>query len=171
MQELLKNYTASLSLPNIRWTPPEKMHITVYFLGNVQENTIPILCDALTKCITKHYAFTLIFKQIVLAPPNRKPTMVWAEYYNNEQYQNVFNDIKKAIELIGLCNQNHKNSSDQLIPHITLSRFKKSLIYSNFLFPSLTIANLSVHSLVLVASEAEQDESFYTTMHTFRLKI
>src|SRR3989338_5012993 len=85
--ELFERYQKSSSLKNIRWIPAQNLHITVYFLGDVEEQKIKSLSDQLRTHLSTLSPFVLEFEKILFAPPHRPPRMVWATFAPHPEYQ------------------------------------------------------------------------------------
>jgi len=81
-------------LRGVKWVPAENLHVTVEFYGDVEEDKIPELVD---RIVLK--PFELEFKEIVLAPPNRPPRMIWADFGD---YHVTLARFKQPIYLSGL---------------------------------------------------------------------
>ena len=96
--ELFGRYQKSSSLKGIRWIASSNLHITVYFLGDVEEQKIEPLCDKLQRCFSAITPFLLEFEDIVFAPPKRPPRMVWATFAANKDYQNMVFKIAEASD-------------------------------------------------------------------------
>jgi RNA 2',3'-cyclic 3'-phosphodiesterase len=64
-------------LPGVRWLPADNLHLTVHFLGDVDEGALPPLAEALAGACRAQPAFELAFERIGPAP-RRRPRMVWA---------------------------------------------------------------------------------------------
>ncbi|MFQ5335389.1 MAG: RNA 2',3'-cyclic phosphodiesterase, partial [Flavobacteriales bacterium] len=62
---------------NLRFVPPENMHITLQFYGNVPEEDIPDLKRHLEQASANTKPFELPFSKL-LCFPEKKPRMIWA---------------------------------------------------------------------------------------------
>ncbi len=107
-------------IPGIKWTEPNTWHLTLLFLGNVEEEQLRWL-----KGVIKDIAST--FSPIVLnpdfvgyAPPSHRVRMLW--YYFKEHPEWT------ALSLSLYHSLTRRLSIDKpripVIPHITLARFK-----------------------------------------------
>jgi 2'-5' RNA ligase len=47
--------------PGLRWTPPEQWHLTLAFLGEVDEGVLPDLAERLARAARRHTPMTLAF--------------------------------------------------------------------------------------------------------------
>lgn len=168
---MLADYTTSLGLSAIRWTPPENLHLTLHFLGNVEKDHIPELVQLLSNAICQHIIFVLKFKQISLVPQQNPVRMVWVEYCNDDAYQAIFDDTKNIISPWAVKHgYRHEYDHDDIIPHITLGRFSPPCIKQTQPLPQLTIPDLLVDRVQLMESMHTPEGRVYTVLETFLLK-
>jgi 2'-5' RNA ligase len=64
-------------LPGVRWLPAGNLHLTVQFLGDVEEDMLPELTRALAQTCRAQPGFELGLQRLGPAPA-RSPRMVWA---------------------------------------------------------------------------------------------
>ncbi len=63
-----------------RWTRKDNLHITLAFIGSVNNEEIPGICKAAKEAAGRHESFSINFKKICYGPPNKVlPRMVWVE--------------------------------------------------------------------------------------------
>jgi len=105
-----------------RWTKKENMHITLIFLGYVNnEELLEIL--AITKTVAaRNKSFLINLNKICYGPGNKKPIrMVWAEGKESRELARLQRDLENAIEGKVL---NFKKENRVFVPHITLGRIR-----------------------------------------------
>ena len=61
----------------LRWVPPERLHVTLLFLGEVDERQLPDLCRAVADCCAQHQPFSLSIETVGCFPNPRRPRVVW----------------------------------------------------------------------------------------------
>ncbi|MFH1461496.1 MAG: RNA 2',3'-cyclic phosphodiesterase [bacterium] len=152
---------------NLNWVKKENLHITLVFLGNVEENLIPDLIGKLNFVIEKTNKFILKFEKISFAPENN-PYMMWAEFENDPNFSKL-SDLCQKICSEFSSNKNYTNPKET-IPHITLARSKKELDNKNLEIKQLKIHNILVDYCKLMESELSKDGSNYSTIATFTLR-
>lgn len=118
LKKLFSDFAQEYQHPQIRWIPAANLHITVNFLGDTDVQSIPQITEELKKIISQQQGagFALKFDRILFAPPQRVPSMVWAQYANCPEYTKLI----KKIAGITHGRFQHKDT----IPHITLARFR-----------------------------------------------
>ena len=101
----------------IRLTVRENLHITVLFLGFLEEEKIGLIFEAVKKVCRMITPFSLEFSH---AEMNR---LVWAVFKRNETYEKLKNLLEE--ELAGIIGENFREKNRKTIVHATLARFKK----------------------------------------------
>jgi RNA 2',3'-cyclic 3'-phosphodiesterase len=61
-----------------RWEETAKLHATLHFLGDVEDDAIPALGTALTTAASGHAAFELTFDGVGAFPPRGAPRILYA---------------------------------------------------------------------------------------------
>jgi 2'-5' RNA ligase len=75
IREEVGKFTASLKEieGGVRWVRPENIHLTLKFLGNVDQDTLQELCAALDGALAGHLSFSLTVKGAGVFPPRGRP--------------------------------------------------------------------------------------------------
>lgn len=108
----------------IRWTKPENLHITLLFLGNLDDNQLNETMKKSKEIISKHKSFIVNLKNISYGPPKRNPPkMVWVEGEDCPELSSLQKDLEEGI--FGLPSYQYKDRDKrELHPHVTLGRIK-----------------------------------------------
>lgn len=105
----------------IRWTRESNLHITLAFLGNVDDEEILEICRLGREIAEKCEPFEIRLKRICLGPPHGAPRMIWVEGEDNPALNQLRNDLEKVLFY---SNQANKNKAFR--PHITLAKIRQS---------------------------------------------
>ena len=153
------------NLPDARWVNDENIHLTVCFLGNVNESLVPKLIETIISCLQFQNAITLEFDKYRLAPWRSGPGTIWARFEDSEEW---YSFTKKIFES---CRPYMEKNPDQKkqIPHITLARIKKFVpgILINFPEREMSGKKFLVNRCNLYESELAPGGSKYTVMKNF----
>lgn len=128
-----------------RWTKPENLHITLVFIGDVEEQEISEIKQTVQNVIVpvcrpvrrspkgeggslggggRHKSFSVNLTKICYAPPKiTPPRMIWAEGEKSEEFDSLCDKLGKA--LVGLPKIRFRPENRESIPHITLARIKE----------------------------------------------
>ncbi len=62
---------------NVKWESHNKFHITLVFLGNVEQSKLESLSSALANSIQQFPSFTIAYESIGAFPNINNPRVVW----------------------------------------------------------------------------------------------
>lgn len=162
-----KSYQPKLNLPNLRWMKEEDYHLTLAFLGYIDETQVEIIKQELAKIAKATDSFQLDYEGIIFAPPNISPWMVWAKFAYSEPYNLLVDQTFRALE-----SYTTEQSRPDKIPHITLARFEKGGLSKDQAPPQLNLKETSftLRRLTLFQSLPLKSGSVYTNLAEFDLK-
>ena len=168
IRESFAQYQRSLNLEDVRWIPKKNLHITLYFLGDTDEVTIPEIIEELNLFFNTVNSFSLKFDKISLAPPgSKKPRIIWAEFEPNPEFENLMSGVRKILNKFAKEPSEHK----EIIPHVTLARFKPTTKFNKLKLDQPKIEDLSVLSSELMSSHLYDDGSQYSIIASFQHEI
>ena len=119
----VRNHLANVTAPlreryDIRWVPPEQMHLTVLFAGDLDAPGI----DALAAAVEDYDArpVTLSLLPFGVFPPKGIPRVVWAGLGGDaDRVRAAKEDFEAAAEPLGVPAEKRA-----FTPHVTLGRVK-----------------------------------------------
>jgi 2'-5' RNA ligase len=105
----------------VKWVEPENIHLTLLFLGEVDERQIPSLCRAVADCCAGHEAFTLGVGTVGCFPHPRRPRTVWAGVQEGREEVCALHEALEPPLLALGC---YRREDRQYTPHVTLGRVR-----------------------------------------------
>jgi 2'-5' RNA ligase len=150
----------------VRWIPGENRHITLYFLGEVDKESVPEVRTRLREAIADQSPFSLEFQKIDFGPPNAPPRMVWAYFSSRSEYRRLVEAIAHVLKPFV-----RRVSRKEMIPHVTLARFKEDSRPKRLKLdqPLLEERTFRVSTCELVESELTPAGSRYTILDDYAL--
>ncbi|MGE3181055.1 MAG: RNA 2',3'-cyclic phosphodiesterase [Phycisphaerae bacterium] len=104
----------------IRWTPPERMHITLAFLGDVAPAQFDDACAIAGDACRRLPPFDLRLANFGVFPDHRKPRVLWCGVACNPETPHRWVDaVRRPLQHIGIAMDER-----DLVPHVTLARAK-----------------------------------------------
>lgn len=100
------------------WTDRENMHLTLTFIGNVDEATAEQAHDALSGI--RMAPFQLELKGVDCFAQGSQIKVLWAGVARNESLMRLKEKIDRAFEMARVPFENRK-----YVPHVTLARFSR----------------------------------------------
>jgi 2'-5' RNA ligase len=120
---IFRIYEANGSVKKLIWTKEPNLHITVYFIGNVQQENFETVVDIVKGIMAEQEPFELKFEKLSVAPSSEKPRMVWLRFSRHELFTDLANRIHLSLQKFIPENPFHFLEP---IPHITLARFNST---------------------------------------------
>ena len=106
-----------------RWVEEDNIHLTVQFLGDVQEEQTPALIDALTRAALGVAPFKLALGGVGVFPSGERPRVLWAGVSGETAVlSRLQRQVQKELAELGYTPEKCRFS-----PHLTLARFRSSL--------------------------------------------
>jgi len=155
-----------------KWVRAENLHVTVAFLGEVDEWEVPRLAEAIGARLAEQTAFELPFTGLHAVPGQRRASMLWAAYGDPETRATALaREIEAVCELWGRTPEERKFKA-----HVTLVRARRPRAVANAVMalleePPVTVpALLSVPSATLYSSTLTKAGPLYRTLATWVFK-
>jgi RNA 2',3'-cyclic 3'-phosphodiesterase len=103
-------------VPGARWSPPENLHLTLRFIGEVDEATANDIDDVLSALHMPAFDLTL---KGAGEFGGRDPHALWVGVAPNEPLMRLAAKIESGLQRMGLAAETRKYS-----PHVTLARLR-----------------------------------------------
>lgn len=116
-RSLMKKTAKWENLP-VKWMKKENLHITLSFIGYVDESVIPDICRRVGDSVKNIESFEINFDGIELGPDRENPKIIWANGKESLELGKLNEAVEKALNMYP---QKHK----EYRPHITLGRIRK----------------------------------------------
>ena len=101
----------------VRWLEPENFHVTLKFLGEVRQDRVPAVEEAVARVAGSTKSFTTEFGGFGAFPTIRRPRTVWLGVGANPELRCLKQDVEWALGDVGF------NAETRAFhPHITLGR-------------------------------------------------
>ena len=159
-----------LSLGVVRWTKPENIHLTLKFLGDIDESLLFNIRDVLRKIGAEHSIFELETKGSGAFPSLTRPRIVYAGTGNGlEPLTALREGIEQGLEELGVA-----RDSRPFQAHTTIGRIKTPRITvdaNDFLSPftDTCFGTSQVKDLVLCESQLKRTGPVYRVIERFAL--
>jgi 2'-5' RNA ligase len=154
----------------VRWESIEKFHITLKFLGNVEEEKLHSLGNRLEEVLTPFSAFNLTYQGVGCFPNQHHPRVVWIGAENEDgTLKRIQESIEGVAESFGF-----QREAREFHPHITIGRVKGSknlkALVSELGNLSFTPHSAMIKEVLLMRSDLKPSGSVYTVLRRLPLK-
>jgi len=104
----------------IRWVKPENLHLTLKFLGDIEEENLPKLEEAMNSSTEMIKPFKYELVNVGCFPNYKRPRVLWIGVEDSEDrllllHQNIESEFTK---------QDFPKESRKFTPHLTIARVK-----------------------------------------------
>src|SRR5215471_14403332 len=106
---------------DVKWVEPENLHVTLLFLGEVDDREVPPVCRVVAEQTQKHASFQLSIERVGCFPNPRRPRVLWIGVGEGAQEVCALHDGLEPPLLDLGC---YRREERKYTPHITLGRVK-----------------------------------------------
>ena len=165
-KDALSHHVESLRgfLRGVRWEPREKFHVTLRFLGDVDESRLAGISTDIGSMVCGSGHVESGFGDLRLFPGSRKPRVLALDLMKTERFQLLFDKVQRAVLQNGFEMEKRK-----FIPHVTIGRIKGSFEGIEKI-PRLDKTEFSITEIGLVRSELGPRGSRYTNLKTWDIQ-
>ncbi len=103
----------------IRWVPPENIHLTLKFLGEVEDDRVPEIGRRLSEISSGHSPISLRVRGAGAFPSLRSPQVIWVGSEVSPGLESLYREIEEAMAALGF-----ERERRDFNPHLTLGRVK-----------------------------------------------
>jgi 2'-5' RNA ligase len=107
-------------LGDVRWSTPDQQHLTLRFLGEVDNGTTHDVVDALAT--VPALPFELRLKGLGHFPPRGEPQVLWVGVDRSAELKSLKRRIDRALAAVGM-----RPESRKFAPHVTIARIRAPL--------------------------------------------
>ena len=181
VQQELKQRVESEKKGDIRisWVQSAKMHLTIKFLGDMDEQLLDPLLRVVEQAVGSKPSVSVPLERLGAFPRPQSPRVLWVGPSENweqgvegKRVIEIHGEIEQACESLGFLRE-----AKPFSPHLTLARVKMgaqhvgvALAKIGVLDQPLSVGSLVVESVVLVKSELKPTGSIYTRLWAARLR-
>lgn len=163
-----------LSVPDdgIKWVPTDNLHLTLKFLGDVNNTEVPPVCDVLREVCQGYEPFELSFSGTGGFPDLQRPRVLYAGVQDPAQsLTQIVMDLERELAELGF-----KPEPRDYQPHLTLGRTKSGsrrasdeVIERLARDQSTPLGSMLVDAVQLFASYLDKSGPTYQIMDTVSL--
>ncbi len=155
---------------DVKWVVPENIHLTLKFLGYIEEDALPGLNKIITDAVSSLESFNITIGHIGAFPSLKRPRVVYVcvdEKGNN--LLTLYENLNKGVGELGI-----KEESRKYVGHITLGRIRtqKNIFKLTTALKSETkcfFGHEKINYLSLIQSQLTPKGPIYTKLNNFLL--
>jgi 2'-5' RNA ligase len=105
--------------PDVKWVEPDNLHVTLLFLGEVDDRELPAVCRVVQDALAEVPAFPMSVTGVGCFPNPRRPRVLWVGVGQGMQEVVAVHDALEGPLLTLGC---YRREERKYTPHITLGR-------------------------------------------------
>lgn len=155
----------------VKWVRPHQIHVTLKFLGNVDETRVGAIIEAVSAALQPCEPFTVTVAGAGTFPPGRRARVVWAGVNKgDDKLIKLQHTVEDACEKLGF-----KAEKRVFRPHFTLGRIKsgtglRRLLQQMERYRDREFGRLKVRNVLLIRSKLTPEGPHYTILESFVLQ-
>jgi 2'-5' RNA ligase len=106
----------------VKWVEPRGMHLTLKFLGDVEESQLAAVKAGITRACKGCTAFPMQIHGTGAFPNNRRPRVYWAGLVSPPTLMELQSRLESEMQVLGFPRDEHS-----FRPHLTLARIKEPI--------------------------------------------
>jgi RNA 2',3'-cyclic 3'-phosphodiesterase len=152
------------SVPGARWVPVQNIHVTLAFLGRVEEGRVAGLSAAIADTVQDHVDFTVRLGELGAFPSVRRARVIWAGLDDPTRgLAGLADSLAEELELLGFPRE-----ARTFQPHATIARLKQPAPVAPAFIPSPL--SFPVERISLFESHLQRPAALYEELATFSFR-
>lgn len=167
IRKQVKGFVDSLKpgLPRMKWVEEENLHITLRFLGEVEEARISSISSAASQSVSSSQRFDIVLGELGAFPnPRRARVFWWGLSRGAEESSALFTALED-----NLVNRGFDKEKRRYHPHITLARLRYPASLSLEGLSSPSGLSFTASSFTLYQSTLTPQGPIYKILEDFKL--
>lgn len=156
---------------DVKWVRPSSVHLTVVFLGNVKEDTVPRLAGIVRSICAGFAPFKAAVKGTGFFPNPGRPRVIWLGLTGDLERMGLLRDrLQEGLSPFGIEPERRPFRA-----HLTLGRFRKGgsmndrLVRTMEGWAQVYSPECQLSELVLFKSDLHPTGALYTALERFEL--
>ncbi len=156
---------------DVKWVEVENLHVSLLFLGEVDEREITQICRAVNDVCVERPAFAMSVETVGCFPNPRRPRVVWVGVGEGREDLVALHDALEPPLLKLGC---YRRENRQYTPHITLGRVRSEQPNDGLAAALLRVAawrgnDTDVQEVQVLSSQLTPQGPVYTVLSRARL--
>lgn len=103
--------------PDLRWIAPDRVHLTMRFLGEVPVDRVPAIGESVDAVVSRHGETPFTLNGIGAFPNFRRARVVWVSVEPHPRLELLHHDVEEACTQMGF-----EPEGRPFRPHLTIAR-------------------------------------------------
>lgn len=157
--------------PDVKWVEPDNLHITLLFLGEVEQREVLDICRVAQMAVAELPVFSMSVEGAGCFPNPRRPRTLWVGVGEGAEEVGVVHDLIETPLLDMGC---YRRETRGYVPHVTLGRVKGEAANDELAKALLqrktwSAGSTTVREVQIMSSELTKDGPIYTVLGRAKL--
>ncbi len=103
------------------WVKPENVHLTLFFLGEMEEERVREMTEHLCERVRGFPSFSFTINELGYFKRGRGPRVIWMGVERNQALEKLYEELAAELLKHGFIQEIEK----KFVPHITVARVKQ----------------------------------------------
>lgn len=156
----------------VKWVDAHKIHLTLKFIGELQESKLPETKSIIRDALQKFSTFTISVAGLGMFPNAGRPRVIWLGIQGEKSLVEIHNALDQNLTQIGI-----KSEKRDYHPHLTLGRVRRNAApdtveaIGNTLseFKVSNLGSTLVDEIILYKSELTRKGPIYSPLYAHPL--
>ncbi|RMD85840.1 MAG: RNA 2',3'-cyclic phosphodiesterase [Candidatus Dadabacteria bacterium] len=149
-----------------RWIPQENLHITLKFIGEIQDKKLPLVADIGKEVALSCSTLTVRSSNVIPLPSPQKIRLLALAFQRIPSLDSLVKTLNASLQKMGIPSEKR-----DFLPHATLARVKRGKTLPNIdLSRDIPPITFEASEIILFKSDLSPDGARYSPLYTFPLK-
>ncbi|MBI2560737.1 MAG: RNA 2',3'-cyclic phosphodiesterase [Planctomycetes bacterium] len=154
---------------DVKWVAPENIHITLKFLGYIEDSQVVLVSQLIREATTSINSFTTVIKHLGAFPNVKRPRVIFVvAHEEGNNLATIYSRLNESLTKLDI-----ESESREFTPHLTVGRVKslKNLTALTDLMDSLKESSFGqqmVKGIVLMQSDLKPTGPVYKKLEEFK---
>jgi 2'-5' RNA ligase len=154
---------------DIKTVEPQNIHITIKFLGDVQQDKIDEIEQIIKDSVTNTDPFTITFKDTGVFPNKNYIRVVWIGIHKSDKLKAIAGNIDESLSKLGFKKEKREFSAHLTIGRVKTARNMELLLKKIEDFSNFDFGKQDIISIKLKKSDLTPKGPIYTTLKEIKL--
>lgn len=151
--------------PDVKWVAPETLHVTLKFLGDVDEDALPEIYAAVDEAVRPHQRFEFSISDVGAFPNARNPRVVWVGIEEGrDRVRELALAVDESLARLGFGREEKEFRAHITIGRVKTSRFLRELARGIGEVDARSLGVQRVASVAVMKSELQREGPTYTPL-------
>ena len=154
---------------NIKLVEPENIHVTLKFLGDVEDHLTENIVTTMTNAVQNIQPFTLTLKHTGVFPNTNYIKVLWIGVEDNGTLETIAKNLDQQLELLGFKKETRPFSSHLTIGRVKTAQHKEQLMHVINKYAEENFGEYHINQIILKKSDLTPNGPIYTTIKEIKI--